>query len=370
MLDKDTMSAKSRVKHPFHMYEAIIAQPNAFAYAAGCNEVLIDECAARIASCKRLFIIGIGTSYHAAQVCENLMRLYGKDLFTQAVHSLDFALYGPQITHEDCVIGISHRGNKLYTVQSVKQAREAGCYTVFVTGEEAAIDVVQTDITLTTVTQDKSAAHTVSYIGAIAVLSTLAERIIYHRTGASFLSKNFLLNELPEAMLTALGTESEIALLAREHFNRRRIWLVGGGSNAVTAHEIALKIKETSYLQAEGMSIETMLHGPFQCAEAEDLFILIAPAGAAQGRVIELAGLIQEIDAICLVISDETAKLPPSKARQHIMVPNVSEPFCSLTCLLPLQLFSYYLALERGTNPDGFRLEDPRFARARSLIQL
>jgi glucosamine--fructose-6-phosphate aminotransferase (isomerizing) len=352
------------------MYEAILAQPNAFAYAAKCNETLVDECAAHIASCKRLFIIGIGTSYHAAQVGKNLMRLYGGNLFTQTVHSFDFALYGPCITPEDCVIGISHRGNKLYTVESLKHAREAGCYTVFITGEGAATDAVQTDITLTTVTQDKSAAHTVSYIGAISVLSALAERIVYHRTGASFLSKNFLLHELPEAMLTALGTENDIALLAREHVNRRRIWLVGGGPNAVTAHEIALKIKETSYLQAEGMSIETMLHGPFQCAEAEDLFILIAPAGAAQGRVIELAGLIQEIDATCLVVSDETAKLLPSKAGGYVTVPEVPEPFCSVTCLLPLQLFSYYLALERGTNPDGFRLEDPRFARARSLIRL
>ncbi|WP_287518038.1 SIS domain-containing protein [Okeania sp. SIO2C2] len=59
---------------------------------------------------------------------------------------------------------------------------------------------------------------------------------------------------------------------AHEQVNQRRIWLVGGGQNAITAYEIALKIKETSYLQAEGMSIETMLHGPFQCTETEDLF--------------------------------------------------------------------------------------------------
>ncbi|NEP33347.1 MULTISPECIES: SIS domain-containing protein [unclassified Moorena] len=364
------MSTEQRVKHPFHIYEAILAQPQAFAHAARCNERLIDQCAARIASCERLFTVGIGTSHYAAQVGEHLMRLYGGELFTQAVHSFDFALYGLRITPRDCVIGISHRGNKLYTVESLKHAREAGCYTVFITGEGGANEAVQTDITLTTVAQDKSSAHTVSYIGAISVLSALAERIGYHRTGASFLTKNFLHHELPEALLTALETENEIALLAHEYVNRRRIWLVGGGPNAVTAHEIALKIKETSYLQAEGMSIETILHGPFQCAEAEDLFVLIAPAGAAQGRVIELVGLIQEIGAASLVISDGTAESLQTDATSWVAVPKVPEPFCSITCLVPLQLFTYYLALERGTNPDGFRLEDPRFARARSLIRL
>lgn len=352
------------------MYEAIFAQPQAFAHAARRNETLIDECAARLASCERLFLVGIGTSHHAAQLGEHLMRLYGGDLFTQTVHSFDFALYGPRITPRDCVIGISHRGNKLYTVESLKHAHKAGCYTAFITGEGGATEVTQTDITFPTVAQDKSAAHTVSYIGAISVLSALAERIGFHRTGTSLLPKSFLRHELPEVLHAALGTENDMARFAHEQVNRRCIWLVGGGPNAVTAHEIALKIKETSYLQAEGMSIETILHGPFQCAEAEDLFILIAPTGAAQGRVVELAGLVQEIGAAYLVVSDGTAESLHTDATGSVIVPKVSEPFCSLTCLLPLQLFTYYLALERGTNPDGFRLEDPRFASARSLVRL
>lgn len=364
------MSSEQRSKHPFHMYEAIFAQPQAFTHVAKRNEVLIDNCATRIASCERLFLVGIGTSHHAALVGEHLMRLYGGDLFTQTFHSFDFALYRPRITPRDCVIGISHRGNKLYTVESLKYAREVGCYTIFITGEGVATETVQSDITLPTVPQDKSAAHTISYTGTISVLSTLAERIGFHRTGTSLISKNFLEHELSELLYVALETENEMARFAHEQVNRRRIWLVGGGQNAITANEIALKIKETSYLQAEGMSIETMLHGPFQCTETEDLFILIAPTGRAQRRVFELAGLIQEIGAAYLVISDGAAESLYASATGWVVVPKVPEPFSSLTCLVPLQLFTYYLALECGTNPDGFRLEDPRFARARSLIQL
>jgi glucosamine--fructose-6-phosphate aminotransferase (isomerizing) len=172
-----------------------------------------------------------------------------------------------------------------------------------------------------------------------------------------------LRNELPAALRAALGTEERVASLAREYLGRRRIWLLGGGPSAVTAEEVALKIKETSYLQAEGMSTETMLHGPFQCVEAEDLFVLVAPAGVAQGRTLEVAELADEIGGACLVVGNGTPD-PPQRTADLLAVPGVPEPFSALTCLLPLQLFAYHLALARGTNPDGFRADDPRFARA------
>jgi glutamine---fructose-6-phosphate transaminase (isomerizing) len=144
---------------------------------------------------------------------------------------------------------------------------------------------------------------------------------------------------------------------------RRRIWLLGGGPSGVTAVEKALKIKETSYLQAEGMPTETMLHGPFQCVEADDLFVLIAPAGAARERTLEVAELVEEVGARYVIVGDETTGDRPGAAGM-VRVPEVTEPFSALSCLVPLQLFSYHLALSRGTNPDSFRVEDPRFARA------
>ena len=136
---------------------------------------------------------------------------------------------------------------------------------------------------------------------------------------------------------------------------------MGGGPDAVTASEAALKIKETSF-QAEGVPTETMLHGPFQCVEAEDLFVLIAPEGAARERTPEMAGLAEEVGSAVVVVDDGVGDVPPSAER--LMVCPVPEAFSALTCLVPLQLFSYHLALARGTNPDNFRADDPRFARA------
>ena len=355
------MMTGQRSSHPYHMHDAILTQPEAFVRAVERNEAAVDEFASRIASRGRLFLAGIGTSHHAAQIGEHLMRAYGGGFDVRAVHSFDLALYGPELRPEDCLVAVSHRGAKRYTALALERAREAGCPTALITGEggsgEGGADAV-----FRTVSQEQSSAHTVSYTSAVAVLALLAGRLGHHRTGSAALPEELLRERVPEALRAALGTEAEVAALAREHVGRRRIWLLGGGPGAVTATETALKIKETSYLQAEGMPTETMLHGPFQCVEADDLFVLIAPSGAARERTLEVAELVEEVGAAYLVFGDETTEAP--RAAGVMRVPEVPEPFSAMSCLVPLQFFSYHLALARGTNPDSFRVDDPRFARA------
>ncbi len=254
------------------------------------------------------------------------------------------------------MIAVSHRGSKRYTARALERAREAGCRTALVTGENASVSV-PADAVFETVPQERSSAHTVSYTSAVAVLALLAGRIGHRRTGEETLPDALLREEIPAALRTSLDTEGGAEGLAREHAGRRRIWLLGGGPSAVTTQEVALKIKETSYLQAEGMPTETMLHGPFQCVEADDLFVLVAPSGAARQRTLEVVELAEEVGVPCVIVGGDTAS-------EGLAVPGVPEPFSALTCLVPLQLFAYALALTRGTNPDSFRAEDPRFARA------
>ena len=356
------MTNDSRNAHPYHMHEAILAQPEAFFRAVERNEDQVDEFASRIASCERIFLAGIGTSHHAALVGEHLMRAYGGGPDVRAVHSFDLALYGPELRPGDCLVAVSHRGAKRYTALALDKAREKGCPTALITGEGGGGEG-RADAVFRTVAQEKSSAHTVSYTSAVAVLALLAGRLGYHRTGAATLPAETLKERIPEVLRTALGTEERVETLAREHAGRRRIWLLGGGSSAVTATEAALKIKETSYLQAEGMPTETMLHGPFQCVEADDLFVLVAPLGPARERTLEVAELVEEVGAAYVVVGDETTGARQGAAGQ-VRVPDVPEPFSALSCLVPLQLFTYHLALARGTDPDSFRVDDPRFARA------
>lgn len=366
--DPGMQTDKHRTRHPYHMHEAILTQPDAFTYTLERNKVVLKDLAGEIASCGRLFLVGIGTSYHAARIGEHLFRAYSSGLDARAVHSFDFTLYGPELTAEDFVVVVSHRGTKRYTRAALRRVRLAGCQTAIITGEAGAPEG-SADSVLRTVAQEESSAHTVSYTSAISILAALAGHVGLCRSGEAPLPEG-LLHEIPNVLESALQIEKVVETLAREHVGCRRIWLAGGGPSAVTAEEIALKIKETSYLQAEGMSTEAMLHGPFQCVEAEDLFILIAPAGVAWERTAELAGPVEEVGAPYVVIGDVESEEIANDAAGWISVPEVPEPFSALTCAMPLQLFAYHLALARGRNPDSFRTEDERFARIKASVRL
>lgn len=364
------MAKEQRTQHPFHMYDAIMAQPTASAEVVAANGETIAALAAMLATRERLFLVGIGTSHHATQVGYHLFRTLGGQMPTQVWHSFDFALYGPQLTEHDAVLAVSHRGNKRYTLAALDAARAAGCYTALITGEGETEATRRADCVLRTIAQEGSSAHTISHTTAVALLAALADAVGAQRSGAHALPDGFLTRELPEALRAALSDEETPCALAHEYLGRRAIRLVSGGPGEITAREIALKIRETAYLQAEGMGVETMLHGPFQCAEADDLFILIAPAGQAQQRVMELTGPVRAIGAACLVVSDGSLAAAEVGDAAQCAVPSIAEPFTALTCLMPLQLFTYHLALAKGTNPDGFRLDDPHFARAWPLMRL
>jgi glutamine---fructose-6-phosphate transaminase (isomerizing) len=352
------------------MYDAVRAQSDAFARLVRRHGAAMDELGATISSCERLFMVGTGTSYHAAQVGEHLMRAYGGDMPARAYPGFDFSLYGPALRQRDFVLGISHRGTKSYTVQSLTRARDAGCHTALITGEGGSEQKAPADVVIETVPQEMSATHTISYVATIALLAALAGSLGRRRTGRVTLEPSVLAERVPSVLAEALGHEPEVAGWARTHSGRRRIWIVGGGPGAITAAEIALKIKEAAYLQAEGMAIETMLHGPFQCAEPDDLFLLIAPAGPAQSRIAQFAPMVTEIGAAWLAVSDGTAEALRPGAAGWCDVPALPEPLTVLSCLVPLQLFAYHLALARGTNPDVFRLDDARFARAFARVGL
>jgi glucosamine--fructose-6-phosphate aminotransferase (isomerizing) len=373
--------AEPRTAHPFHMYDAMREQPDAFAAVAARTAPAAETVSPRLARCDRLYLVGIGTSYHAALTGEHLVRTYGGGMPVYAAHAFDFALYGPPLGPRDAVITVTHRGTKRYTRDALVRAREAGCPTVVITGDGpddrggsndnvAGGGAAGTDVVFHTVPQERSSTHTVSYAGAVAVLSVLAAQVGAARLGRPALDLAVLRDAVPAAIRAALALEPEIADRARGLASSPRIWLVGGGPGAVAAIEGALKIKETSYATAEGMSAEAMLHGPFQSTEPEDLFLLIAQSGPAQRRVADVAAAAHEIGARPVLVDDGTAAIPAGSLAARWSVPPVPEPFTALTCAVPLQLFAYHLALARGTNPDSFRLDDPKFLKAFRRVTL
>src|SRR5690606_13219955 len=163
-----TRPSPHREKH-YHMYHAILAQPAAFRSVAVRSAAEAARWAPAMAAARRVWLVGTGSSHHAARLGAYGLRHHVEGLDVQAVAAFDFALSGPPRPPDDLVVVVSHRGTKLYSRQALERGRAAGCATLLITGEGGE-EGAPADGVFITVPQERSAAHTVSLTGSVAVL--------------------------------------------------------------------------------------------------------------------------------------------------------------------------------------------------------
>lgn len=356
------------------LYSAIHAQPTAVRALIGDGDSSL-QAAQQLAGKGRIFLCGIGTSFHAAIVGAYLLRLAGADAW--AVRSFEFVQYPYSLRADDAVIVISHRGSKTYAAMAIQRAKEVGIFTVGITGKNTKMQGV--DALLETVEQDPSATHSISYTGTLTRLAQIAIELAkaHARTEqAQRLEQGLAL--LPSLMEHILTHEESIRTIAQEAVvQQRRLYFVGAGPNAATAAEGALKAKESAYVTAEGFELEQAIHGPQVAFEAEDIIIAISVKGAGQGRMRDFLLAQSEIGTRVWLVGEapdqETAALMQRPGWQRFATADdtdVVEELTPLLTVVPLQLLANFLAEARGTNADSFRLEQDAYKRANARFQL
>jgi glucosamine--fructose-6-phosphate aminotransferase (isomerizing) len=360
------------------LYRSIHAQPEAVRTLLAHREGPA-RAAERLAQCERIFLAGIGTSYHAANVGEYLLRSAGADAW--AVRSFEFVHYPRPLRAGDGVIVISHRGSKLHGNLAVQRALEAHVPTVGITGKNSKMQ--GPDVLIETVEQDPSATHSISYIGALTRLGQIAARmaaLVGNTEQEQRLEQG--LTALPAMMEDILTREDEVRQVAQEAAAQgRRLYYVGAGPNAVTGPEGALKAKEASYVTAEGFELEQAIHGPQVAFETEDLLIPISVPGPAEPRMADFLRAISEIGSRLWLIGDipgantdeETATLFARPGWSHFSLGDLSalpEELTPMLAALPVQLMAEFLAAARGTNADSFRADQEAYKRAGTRFRL
>jgi glucosamine--fructose-6-phosphate aminotransferase (isomerizing) len=353
----------ARSGHPYYMHDAIYAQPGALRLVTRGQGELIDGAAARLRAMERVLLSGIGTSWHATLVGELLLaHAGGLGHRARAFHSFEFKSYWPDPDARTGVVVVSHRGSKRYALEALAKAKAGAGVGVAITGK-GADGLAAADYVLRTVDQEASACHTVSYTTALALLGALA--------GALGRNDELLhaLSEIPDMLALLLGQEAWEELAGR-FADRRRYWFVGGGPNTATAYEAALKMSEANYATALGLNCEQFLHGPWAALDPGDVVFLIAPPGPSHERCLAVARVAKEVGAplVALVREDDREIAP--LAAETIAIPAVPELLSPILTVVPLQLFSYHLALQRGCNPDTMRADQPAHGRARAGLAL
>ena len=354
-----TASPPPRAAHPYYMHHAIYAQPGALRLVERGNEAVLGAAAAALRGASRVWVAGVGSSWHAALVGEHLLAtIGGLGGRVRAVVASEWTSYGPQPESGELLVAVSHRGSRV-TADAVTHAAGRGGVGVSVTAR--GVTLAGAIHTLHTCEIEASGAHTVGYTTALDALALLAAET----KGADAARR--ALGALPDLVAFLLGQESWDELGARLAA-RRRFWFVGGGPNAATAREGALKLSETAWLPAIAFEPESFLHGPSAALEAEDALVLIAPPGPARARALDVARAARAIGAEVLILAREDDRDAVALAGETIALPDVHEALSPIVAVVPLQLLAYHVAVARGRNPDLLRADDPAHARARAAL--
>jgi len=344
-----------RTGHPFHMHDAIYAQPGALRLLGRGNADALAGAAERLRAMDQVIVTGVGASWHAALVGAGLLAGAGRlGHRARAVHAFELAGAPAPSGAGAGVVAVTHSG----TATSVRGAlaRAAVDAGVAVTGKGAE-PLPGAAVTLQTVEREASRAHTVAYTSSLALLARLAAEV-----GRDD-DLRHALDGLPDHLALLLGQESWEDL-AKRFAGRRRYWLVGGGPNVATALEGALKLTETSYATASGLHVEQFLHGPCAALTADDLLIVIAPPGPARARALDAARVARAVGAPVLAVAGEGEREFSALDAETIEIADVPEPLSPILAVVPLQLLAYHLAVESGANPDTMRTHEPTYRQA------
>lgn len=304
---------------------------------------------------KRIIILGCGTSWHAGLVGEYLLEKFTR-IPTEVEYASEFRYRNPIIQKDDLVIPISQSGETADTMAALKLAKDRGAFIFGICNVVGSSISRETDSGMYThAGPEIGVASTKAFTTQITVLILLSLKIAILRKTISTSEIKRLLNELiqiPDLISSFLNQISQIEEIAKIYHKASNMLYLGRGFNFPVALEGALKLKEISYIHAEGYPAAEMKHGPIALIDNEMPVIVIA---TKKGYYDKIVSNVQEIKSrgakIISIVSKEDQTI--KKMSDHcIEIPESDEIFSPLFATIPLQLLSYYIATLRNCNVD------------------
>jgi glucosamine--fructose-6-phosphate aminotransferase (isomerizing) len=303
----------------------------------------------------RIIIVACGTSWHAGLVGEYLIEEYAR-VPVEVEYASEFRYRNPIISEKDLVIAISQSGETADTMAAIELAKEKGA-TIFgicnVVG--ASIPRITDAGVYTHAGPEIGVASTKAFTAQVTVLTLIAFYIAQQRgtiTQSKLIEYLTELNEIPELVERTLKVNDHVKEIAERFQNSPNCIFLGRGSSFPVALEGALKLKEISYIHAEGYPAAEMKHGPIALIDDAMPVVFIATKNSSYEKVVSN---IQEVKArkghVIAIVSEGDVDVK-EMAEYTIEIPKTSEAFVPLLATIPLQLLSYHIAVMRGCNVD------------------
>jgi glucosamine--fructose-6-phosphate aminotransferase (isomerizing) len=303
----------------------------------------------------RIMIIACGTSWHAGLVAEYIIEELCR-IPVEVEYASEFRYRNPIINKGDVIIAISQSGETADTLVAIEKAKEQGAIIFGV------VNVVGSSIArashsgaYTHAGPEIGVASTKAFTGQLAVLTMIALKIAIEKGSISQERYQHLLNELndiPEKVDAILKNAEEVKKIALKYKDASDALFLGRGYNFPVALEGALKLKEISYIHAEGYPAAEMKHGPIALVTEQLPVIFVATKDSYHDKIVsnmqeikarkgKVISIITEGDTISPTLSDDVFAIPPA---DEIVAPMLS--------VIPLQLLSYYVGVAKGYNVD------------------
>lgn len=303
----------------------------------------------------RIIIVACGTSWHAGLVGEYLIEEYAR-IPVEVEYASEFRYRNPIINEKDIVIAISQSGETADTLAALELAKAKGATIIGICNVVGASIPRLTDAGVYThAGPEIGVASTKAFTAQVTVLTLMAFYIAQLKNNISKHTLRSLLtqlNAIPDLIEKTLETDAATKYIAQEIKDSRNCIFLGRGTGFPVALEGALKLKEISYIHAEGYPAAEMKHGPIALIDKEMPVVVIATKNSSYDKVVSN---IQEVKArkgrVIAIVTEGDKEV--SKMADYILeIPDADEAFLPLLATIPLQLLSYHTALLRGCNVD------------------
>jgi len=322
------------------------------------NHIWLEELegfAETLATIDRIELIACGTAYYASLIGAAAIQDW-IGIPARATVGSEFRYSPPPIDERTLVIAVTQSGETADTIAPTRLARERGAPVIAVTNTVgSAITREAHRVLFLQAGPEIAVAASKTFVAQVTTLVILAAAIAKARGALGLEQEQELgaaLHALPDGAAKALENASGIRDLARRYVNSRGFMFVGRGYTYPTALEGALKLKEVSYVHAEGYAAGEMKHGPISLLDAECPLVAVATRSSVYDKLVSNVMEGRARDARVIAVATEGDPQIEHFADDICWVPDTHEALSAVLAIIPLQLFAYHVAIARGTDVD------------------
>ncbi len=309
----------------------------------------------KMLNAKRFIMAACGTSWHAALIGEYLFEELAR-IPVEVEYASELRYRNPIINKDDVVIALSQSGETADTLAALEMAKEKGALIYgIVNSVGSSIARITDSGSYIHAGPEIGVASTKAFTGQVTALTLMAINMGYKR---GTIPKSYYhqllrgLEEIPQKVQEALECNDQIEKLAAKFINTKHTLYLGRGYNFPIALEGALKLKEISYIHAEGYPAAEMKHGPIALIDENMPVVVIATNKSAYEKIVSNIQEVKARKGIVIAIVTKGDQEIRKIADYTIEIPDTEEPLTPLLSVIPLQLLSYHIALIRGCNVD------------------